>query len=101
MNHRLLFGVITDNVAALDLFVQTFPWLIVICGKSFGKYIAALAMSKYEPDELRKLERASPHVVHDAAGRADHDIGALLESCELSVERLSTIDRQGVNAALE
>src|SRR5204863_1092295 len=48
-----------------------------------------------------KLQRASPHMVHDAAGRADDDIGALLEPGELPVERLSAIDWQHMKPALE
>jgi hypothetical protein len=49
---QLVFGTITENLAAFDLFIQTFPWLVIVCGKSFGEHIAMLRMSKYEEDEL-------------------------------------------------
>jgi hypothetical protein len=51
-NEHLVFGSINANVAAITVFVQTFPWLLSVCGKSFGEHITMLALSRYQPDEL-------------------------------------------------
>lgn len=51
-DQKLVFGSITQNVAAFDLFVQTFPWLVIVAGKSFSELLIQLAMTKYQDDEL-------------------------------------------------
>jgi hypothetical protein len=56
-----------------------------------------------QDDDLQtgKLERAATHVVHDPAGRTDHNIRALFEPRQLPIERLSAVNRQCMQAALE
>ncbi len=44
-------------------------------------------------------QRAAAHVVHDAAGRADDDLRALLQPAELAVVGLAAVDGQRMDAA--
>ena len=48
-----------------------------------------------------ELEGAAAHVIHDAARRADDNVGALAQTGQLAVIGLAAIDRQGMEAALE
>src|SRR6185312_5450527 len=48
-----------------------------------------------------KAERAAAHVVHDAAGSADDDLGALFKAVELAFVGLAAVDGQGHDAAFE
>ena len=41
-----------------------------------------------------EVQRVAAHVVHDAAGRADHDLDAALERAQLALDRLAAVDRQ-------
>ena len=56
-----------------------------------------------EDDHLDGFEpqRAAPHVVHDAARRADDDLRALFEAPELAFVGLAAVNRQGGDAAFE
>ena len=47
-----------------------------------------------EEADVVEVERAAAHVVHDAAGRADHDLDAALQAAELPLVRLAAVDRQ-------
>jgi hypothetical protein len=52
------------------------------------------------------LDRVQPqrfpaHVIHQPAGCADHDLGALPQPLELALIRLPAVDRQGADAAFE
>ena len=47
-----------------------------------------------EEADVVELERAPPHVVHDAAGRADHDLDAALQAAELPLVGLAAVDGQ-------
>jgi len=49
---RLVFGRVTEHVAAMNVFDHTFPWLVSACMKSFGDYFEMLMFSKYTSDEL-------------------------------------------------
>ena len=44
-----------------------------------------------DPDVL-KVQRATAHVVHDPAGRADDDVDAAVKRSELPIDRLSTVN---------
>ena len=44
--------------------------------------------------EAREVEAAAVEVVHDAAGRADHDVGTALQPGELRAVALPAVDRQ-------
>ena len=54
-------------------------------------------------NHLHRIEpqRAAAHVVHDATGRADDNMRALLQSKKLAVVGLATVDRQSVETAFE
>ncbi len=49
---KLIFGTVTKNVGAKDVFIQTFPLLLSVCGKEFGNYYGKLILMKIPPDEL-------------------------------------------------
>src|SRR3569833_2121000 len=48
-----------------------------------------------------EAERAAAHMIHDAAGSADDDLGALFEAIELPLVGLSAVNGQRHNAAFE
>ncbi len=50
-----------------------------------------------EEAEVIQLQGAAAHVVHDAAGRADHDVDAALQATELALVRLATVDGKGLD----
>ena len=61
------------------------------------------AVGLVENDELDRveLERAALHVVHHAAGRADHDLGAGVERAELPLVGLAAVDGHLAHAFFE
>ena len=59
----------------------------------------AVGFVEHDELELVELQRAAAEVVEDAAGRADDDVGALLQPVDLRAERLAAVDGRGANLA--
>ncbi len=53
-----------------------------------------------DPVQFVEADRLAAHVVHDAARRADDDLGLLLEREDLAVDRLAAVDREDAHAFL-
>jgi|GEM_PF-1863626 hypothetical protein len=52
---RLSFGRRSGTPAGHNLFQTTIGWLLPVGYKEFGKLIGALALTKYQPDELEEM----------------------------------------------
>ena len=60
-----------------------------------------IRLIKDERFEGVELQQSALHEVKDTAGRADHDLGAALQSADLTVIRSAAVDRCGAHAFFE